>query len=70
MRHLVYIHLAEGTLLILSALGAVVEVTLFVFVGEVLPAAVGAIKLAHVENIFYLAGDLDLLKLLLAQRTD
>ena len=70
MRHLIYIHLAEGTLLVLSALGAFAEVALFVFVVEFSTASVGADKFAHVKHIFDLARDLDLLKLLLAQWTD
>ena len=70
MRHLVYIHLTEGTLLVLSAQGAFAEVALFIFVVEFSTASVGADKFAHVKHIFDLARDLDLLKLLLAQWTD
>ena len=70
MSHLIYIHLAEGTLLVLRALRAFAEVALFVFVVEFSTASVGTGEFAHVKHIFDLARDLDLLKLLLAQWTD
>lgn len=68
--HLIDINRAEGTLLILSALGTVTEVALFVFVSKALAAAVGTRKFTHVKNVSNLSRYFHLLKLRLAQWTD
>ena len=62
--------MAEGTLLVLRALRAFAEVALFIFVVELGTASVGTVEFTHIEHIFDLARNFDLLKLLLAQRTD
>ena len=50
-----YIFVAEGTLLLLCALGAAGEVPFAVFVREALAALVRALKLAHIQHVLHLS---------------
>ena len=57
------VDLAERALLLLWAPSALVEVALSIFVAKGFPAVVGTIKLAHVDQVVNVAGDLHLLEL-------
>ena len=57
------VDLAEGTLLLLRAPCALIEVPFSILVAECCPAVVRTLELAHVDQVVDVAGDLHLLKL-------